>query len=230
MVGSWGYWIVLLHHHKPHQINLCIKKRLENIIFCKENKIVSVNYPYASIDLTLSFLCGICDILEHEGPLFETRTSHVLAGNLKCAAHAFFKFSSDRSPYSKFTKSLGCNGLKICLLSGSEASRWTMFSCRALDDPFLFLRADIASTRVLLPLICVCRRSQVACVLLVLFRKIESAAHGERQKNRQRHILLCRPSAAQRYLGLWKWWATLQHVIFSSKMSNFYFTFQKKLF
>ena len=128
MVGTWGYWIVLLHNHKSHQINLCIKKRLENTICCKENKIVSVIYACASVDLTLFFLCGICDILEHEGPLLEARTSHVLADNLKCAAHAFFKFANERSPYSKFTNSRGCIGLKVCLLSGSEASCWTMIS------------------------------------------------------------------------------------------------------
>ena len=116
-------------------------------------------------------------------------------------------------PYSKFTNSLGCLGLKVCLLSGSEACRWTMISCGALDDLFLFLRADIASTRVLLPLLCVWRCSQVACQLLIFFKKRICSTW-----KKQRHILLCGLSADQRYLGLWEWWTTLQHVFFSLKM------------
>ena len=33
--------------------------------------------------LTLFFLCGICAMFEHDGPLLDTRTSHVLGGGLK---------------------------------------------------------------------------------------------------------------------------------------------------
>lgn len=33
-----------------------------------------------------SFRCDICLILVHEGPLFDTNTSHTLDGKLKCAA------------------------------------------------------------------------------------------------------------------------------------------------
>ena len=57
--------------------------------------------------LTLSLRYGIWLIFVHEGPLFDTRTSHVAHGRLKCDAHAFLRFSSVSSLYSNETNSRG---------------------------------------------------------------------------------------------------------------------------
>ena len=97
------------------------------IIYIIENRKRKVNRVWYKFN-TLSFRCGICPILVQEGPLFDTNTSHVLAGRLKWAAHAFFKFTKERSSYSKLTNSLGWTGLNVCLVSGSDASLCTMIS------------------------------------------------------------------------------------------------------
>ena len=72
--------------------------------------------------LTLSFLWGIWVILEHESPLLETSTSHLLVGRLKCSAQALLRFPWVISSYLNPTKTLGCTGRNVCLLSASTPS------------------------------------------------------------------------------------------------------------
>ena len=70
--------------------------------------------------ITLSFRRGICEMWVHDGPLLDARTSHVPIGMLKLVAQAALRFANVNSSCSKGTNSLGCIGLKVYLLSGSD--------------------------------------------------------------------------------------------------------------
>lgn len=81
-------------------------------------------------------------MLVHDGPLLETRISHVPAGRLKCDTQALFRLANAIS---------SCwIGLYVCLLSSSNESFCTTISWRA--DPFIFLRLFMASFLVLFPM------------------------------------------------------------------------------
>ena len=113
--------------------------------------------------ITLSFRWGICEMWVHDGPLLDTRTSHVPIGMLKWVPQAALRFANVNSSCSKGTNALGCIGLKVCLLSGSDESFWTTISCGA--DPFLLLLLLMASFFVLFADIFASNSSQTACLL-----------------------------------------------------------------
>lgn len=184
-------------------------------------------YDQNSPDFTLSFRWGICAMLVQEGPLLETKTSHVLAGKLKWDAQAFFRLASESSSYSKVTNSLGCTGLNVCFVSGSEARRWTMISCGALEQ--FFLRPAIASLRALFAPILAWRSFQTAC-LLILLEWIQNCKKYDKWTMNERYIftklgilyiilkhVFCLPmtvacaelkaTADRLYFGLWQRWA-----------------------